>query len=205
MHASVALMDIGFGFDLEDPAPDGVRMWSGEEFDRLVEHGFFEDEHVELLHGWLVTMSPQGEPHSRITGWLQHVFARALDLTYDIRGHSTFAVARDSRPEPDLSVAMRDRALVGYPRRALLLIEVSESSLRKDREIKLPLYAKAGVPEYWIVDLKASAVEVHTEPTPKGYRRVTVCRAGDVLRPLQLPAVAIPVSEIPFEPRGPDR
>lgn len=83
----------------------------------------------------------------------------------------------------------------------MLLIEVSDSSIRKDRRVKTSIYAEAGVPEYWIVNISKEEllIEVHTDPTPDGYRRVEVLRDGDVLRPTRLPGVEIPVIEIPWK------
>ena len=88
-----------------DPAllsPERVRPLRRREYERLVEAGVFEDERVELLRGVLVEMSPQGEPHARITAWLAHRFARALAIDrFDVRSHSPFAATEDSMPEPD--------------------------------------------------------------------------------------------------------
>ena len=105
----------------------------------------------------------------------------------------------DSEPEPDISVSARSTGLE-HPSTSLLMIEVSDSSIRKDREVKSTIYAEAGVGEYWIVDISGSelAVEVQTGPTERGYRRVEILRDGDVLRPTQLPAVALPVGDIPW-------
>jgi Uma2 family endonuclease len=79
------------------------------------------------------------------------------------------------------------------------VIEVSASTLRKDRMIKAPLYAQAGVPEYWIVDLVDTSVQVLTQPIPFGYREDHIARRGDTLRPVELPGVEILVADIPFD------
>ena len=184
--------------DLPALAPERIRRLSRLEYDRMVDLGMFEDERVELLYGVLVAMSPQGAPHATITAWFQRELTLALGRSFEVRGHSPFAATEDSEPEPDISVSplASQRA---HPSTALLVIEVSESSIRKDREIKTRLYAEAGVPEYWIVDLTGNeiVVEVHTDPSPQGYRLIELMGPGRILRPTQLPGVAIAVADIP--------
>ena len=201
MHASVTTMDV----DLADLAPERLRRFTGREFDEMCKHGILSGpEHVELLDGVLVAMNGQEEPHARVSAWFAQVLIRALDFdAYDVRSHSTFAPSESSRPEPDIAVFRRNRSLVTLPSQALLLVEVAHSSLRKDRVIKVPLYAACGVPEYWIVDVHASAVEVYTGPTPTGYARAAIYRTPDALRPVALPGIAIAVADIPFRPAAP--
>lgn len=91
----------------------------------------------------------------------------------------------------------------GHPNAALLLVEVSETSLVKDRKIKTEIYAEAGVPEYWIVNTPARTVEVRTRPNPAGYGHVVTRSADDLLRPLKLRDLAPCVSEIPWTARKP--
>ena len=185
-------------FDVPALAPAGIRRLSRAEYDRMVALGMFEDERLELLYGVLCAMSPQGAPHATITAWFQQRLIRALDDSFDVRGHSPFAASEDSEPEPDVSVSRRVPGH-SHPSEPLLLIEVSESSLRRDREIKARLYAETGVPEYWIVDLSTDelTVEVHTEPSSRGYRHIETFGADRTLRPTRLPAVAIAIAEIP--------
>ncbi len=186
-------------FDLPALAPAGIRRLSRLEYDRMVGLGMFEDERLELLYGVLCAMSPQGAAHAGITAWLQQRLVRALDDSYDVRAHSPFASSEDSEPEPDISVAHARRSEHEHPSAALLLIEVSESSLRRDREIKARLYAETGVPEYWVVDLTTAelVVEVYTEPSARGYRRIETYGADRTLRPSRLPGVAIAIADIP--------
>jgi Uma2 family endonuclease len=175
-----------------------VRPLSRREYDKLVELGAFENEHVELLEGVLVVMSPQGGPHAGVTAWLARVLGRQLDWSYDVRSHSPFAATDHSEPEPDVSVSRKAASFVEHPSTALLLVEVSASSLDKDRGVKLPIYAASGVPEYWIVDLNTRTIEVYTEPGAGAYGRVERYGQRDVLRPTHLPAVAIAVDDVPW-------
>jgi len=188
-------------FDLSVLGPERVRPLRRLEYEALVERGLFGDERIELLRGVLVEMSPQGQPHSRITAWLAQWFSRAVEFSrYDVRSHSGFAASDDSMPEPDVSISLRT-ADGGHPTKALLLVEVAETSLAKDRSIKTEIYAQAGVPEYWIVNVRKHTVEVLTRPSRDGYGRVVTREAGDVLRPSRLRGIAIAVGDIPWTSR----
>jgi Uma2 family endonuclease len=181
-------------------APDKLvpraRRLSRRAYDKLVERGTFEDEHVELLRGRLVTMSPQGRPHSFVTGDLAEWLIRSLDRSYRVLTHSPYAATRDSEPEPDISVSLRTKRPGNHPSKSLLLVEVSESSLRKDRLLKAAIYAENRAPEYWIVALAARAVFVHTDPARGAYRSVVRLGRGDVLRPTLLPEIEIAVTDV---------
>jgi Uma2 family endonuclease len=193
-----AMLDIMF--DPQDLQPERVRGLSRGEYDQLVQLGLFENERVELLRGVLVTMSPQGKAHAGLTYWLAKRLTLALGERWEVRSHSPFAASDDSEPEPDISVsAARANPMSGHPSTAVLVIEVSDSSILKDRRVKAPIYAQAGVSEYWLVDISGGelCVEIHSEPSHEGFRRVEVLRAGDVLRPIALPEIEIAVSEIP--------
>lgn len=188
-------------FDTDSLGPERIRPLSRTEYERLVALGAFQDERVELLRGVLVTMSPQGVRHSTITQWLAEQLAFALGRSsWRVFSHSPYAASDESEPEPDISVVPRGNGpALSHPSMAALLIEVSDSSIAKDRRIKAPIYAAAGVPEYWIIDISSEvlAVEVHTQPTPDGYRNVDILRAGDVLRPVHLTGIEICVGDIP--------
>jgi Uma2 family endonuclease len=186
-------------FDPKLLEPETIRKLSRVEYDHLVAQGMFEDERVELLRGVLVTMSPQGGTHAAITAWFAQRLIRALDESYEVRSHSPLAASDDSEPEPDVSVSRHVR-LLDHPSSALLLIEVAESSLRKDRLVKAAIYAEAGIPEYWIVDVSGEEilVEVYRAPTASGYAQLERLRAGDVLRPVELPQVALAIADIPW-------
>jgi len=188
-------------FDPNLLTPEAIRKLSRREYDKLVELGVFEDERIELLRGMLVTMSSQGSAHATITSWLAQTLSELLDRTsFDVRGHCPFAATDDSEPEPDISVSRRRTAALDHPDNALLLIEVAESSIRKDRQLKAPIYGEARVPEYWIVDIsgKDLTVDVHTGPSNDGYRFVETFRDGDTLRPTKLPGLEIAVRDIPW-------
>ncbi len=190
-------------FDLALLGSEQVRPLHRREYEDLIKLGAFTDERVELLRGVLVEMSPQGHPHARITAWIAQSFSRALDIArYEVRSHSPYAASVDSMPEPDVAVSRRTQR-EGHPNAALLLVEVSETSLVKDRKIKTEIYAEAGVPEYWIVNTPDRTVEVRTLPGPAGYGHVVTRSAKDLLRPLKLRGLELCVSEIPWTARKP--
>jgi Uma2 family endonuclease len=181
--------------------PERPRPLRRAEYDRLVAAGVFEDERVELLHGVLVTMSPQGDYHATITAELARVLTLELVRLgildrFTIRSHSPYAASEYSEPEPDIAVVPRQRIGEPHPQRAHLLVEVAESSLRKDRGIKTGIYADAGVPEYWIVDVEGGVVEVYTDPADGAYRAQTRHARGAIHRPIEVPGVEIAAATI---------
>jgi Uma2 family endonuclease len=185
--------------DVEDLSPDRVRGLTRVEYNALGELGLLQDERVELLRGQIVVMSPIGRPHIRLTIWLNRYLIEHLDRAFEVHPSLPFAASDDSEPEPDMMIVRADPSAEDHPHEALLIMEFSDSSLRKDRKIKLPIYAEAGVPEYWIFDLSRHGqltVEVYRDPTPTGYTTMTVHRDGDILRPLHVP-IEIAVAEIP--------
>jgi Uma2 family endonuclease len=177
--------------------PEHVRPLLAREYMRLVEAGVFADEHVELLGGVLVAMSPQGEWHADIVRFLAERLTLALHGRYWVRSHSGLRIADDSVPEPDIAVVPVGKR--GQPIKwARLVIEVADSSLQKDRLVKTGYYAACGIPEYWIVDLQNGLVEVFTGPEARRrrYRRHRVLTRGEILRPIRLPRVAISVKDV---------
>lgn len=166
------------------------------EYDRLVELGLFADERVELLDGRLYAMMPQGPAHSTTTARLAARLIRALGDRAVVFTHSPLAMGDASEPEPDIAVVPPGDYLDELPRRAWLVIEISDSSIHKDRQLKAPIYAAAGVPDYWIVDLPGEAVEVRRRPVGGRYTRVSRHGRGEVLAPLRLGGLRIAVDDI---------
>src|SRR5262249_53858607 len=149
---------------------EGIRPIRRVEYDRMVELGMFEDERIELLRGVLVQMSPIGSRHSATVDRLTRVLVLALSDRAVVRVQNPFAATDDSEPEPDFAVVPLRDYDDAHPECAHLLVEVSESSLRIDRGVKLGIYAENGVPEYWVVNIAKRCVEVYTEPDGTAYR-----------------------------------
>lgn len=146
------------------------------------------DEHVELLDGLIVSEFPPRPAQASCAQWLSRRLCGSLDGSYAVRPRIPLVFGEWNQPEPDLAVVRapaEDRRLEA----ALLVVEVAGDSLRKDRKVKAAVYARAGVPEYWIVNVEGKAVEVFTDPAAGGYRR-----AREIARPAVLAAESLPVS-----------
>ena len=191
-----------YGATLEDmDAGDKLplRRFTRREYDDLIDRGFFEpDEKVELLRGLLVTMSPQGDEHYSITRKVGNVLTRALPERFGVAMHSPFCATDDSEPEPDICVFDCERFPRTKPTEALLLVEVSGDSLRRDRGVKLGIYAENGVPEYWIVIVGRCEVEIYTEPCDVGYAKMERIAIDGLLRPWFDPTIVIPLRTLPW-------
>lgn len=180
--------------------PVELRRFTRREYDELVDQGWFEDEPIELLRGMLVKMSPQGEDHNDIVDLIMQSISRALPIErFGVRAHSGFAATDDSEPEPDVYVYSKPKQRGSHPTSALLLVEVSRSSLRRDRTVKLSIYAENGVPEYWIVDLAACEVEVYTRPEGGAYLHLERIHIDGELRPQFAPSIVIAMSSLPWK------
>ena len=146
----------------------------------MIEAGILvEDERVQLVDGVLVAMTPQGAPHALVIQRLTNLLARALGEEFAVRPQLPLTLGDESEPEPDLAVvrAAEARSRTRHPGTALLVIEVAGESLRLDRQSKAALYARSGIPEYWIVNLADARVEVHRDPDPVlGSYRMTFSR-----------------------------
>jgi Uma2 family endonuclease len=172
-----------------------------DEYHRMVEAGILgEDEHVELVDGMLVAMTPQGRAHARVIQRLTRLLLRTLGDDLEVLPQLPLTLPDDSEPEPDLAVVRAEDAQSGehHPRTALLVIEVAGDSLRFDRGSKAALYARSGIPEYWIVNLAESTVEVHREADPQAgaYRSKTVVPAGRDLAAASVPGLSIEVATL---------
>ncbi|MDM7323429.1 MAG: Uma2 family endonuclease [Thermus sp.] len=156
-----------------------------EEFHRMVEAGVFpEDLRLELVEGELLEMSPIGKRHAAKVAKLTALFSRLLPHEAVLFVQNPLVVGQ-SELYPDLAL-LRPRSDF-YEERlpegqdALLLVEVAETSLPYDLGVKVPLYAQAGVPEVWVVDLGGGRVLVHKGPEGEGYREVRALGPGEVL------------------------
>ena len=176
--------------------PERTRPLKRAEYDRLVELGVFEDERIELLHGTLVTMSPNYPEHAGPIGTLTTLLVPRLLGRALVRVQLPVWAADESEPEPDIAVVPPGNYYDRHPDSVFLIIEVASSSLRKDRNVKAPLYAASGFPEYWLVDVIGRRVHVYREPIDGKYRSVTELSASETLRSLAFPDVEVPVAEI---------
>jgi Uma2 family endonuclease len=156
-----------------------------------------EGERITSPHGERIAMSPRRWPHAAAVEFFTEQLIRQLAGRYAVRTCLPFSAEDGSELAPDLAVTRKAPERRTLPAELLLLIEVAGASRRTDRVLTRAIYAAAGVPEYWIVDLTAPTVGVHTQPLHGGYAILRVLQVGDVLRPTLLPEVSIPVADIP--------
>ncbi len=165
------------------------------EYERLVDAGSFEGERVELLYGEILEMAPTGPDHDATVDRLNELLVLRLAGRARVRTQGSFAVGNHSEPVPDLVVLERRDYDDAHPTSAHLVIEVARTSLRRDRGPKSALYAEAGIPEYWVVNLVDGIVEVHTEIVSGAYARVTPYRRGESIRLVAFEGVAVAVED----------
>jgi Uma2 family endonuclease len=156
------------------------------------------DDRVELIDGEILTMAPQKSPHATAVQLAQEALRAAFGDGFNVRPQLPLALAEMSEPEPDLAVvpgAPRDYR-DSHPTTALLVVEVAETSLAFDRGVKKALYARAGIPEYWVVDLAAGAVEVYRSPRGVDYRDHRTLSERDSIAPLASAGAGVAVADL---------
>lgn len=187
-----------------DPAlqdPVAPARWTAEQYLRLVDEGVLgPDDRVELLEGVIVSMAPQNVPHAAGVTRATRVLTLAFAERAVVRPQLSFIAGKFSVPEPDIALVAGglDACDKAHPRDALLVVEVSDSSLKQDRLTKAPMYAAASLPEYWIVNLRDGCVEVRRDPDPRNrrYRSVAIRRRGQHIEPIALAGVRIAVDDL---------
>lgn len=188
---------------LEMPQP---RLWTRQEYHRAGELGLFSaDERLELIEGVIVRKEMQNTPHATGICLTENALRAVFFDGYVIRGQLPLAVSDLSEPEPDLAVvrgAPRDYAKA-HPTTAVLVVEVADTSLSVDRSTKAGLYARAGIAEYWILNLQDGLLEVHREPAlmpeqPLGhqYRIVLRLSADQTVSPIAAPDAVVRVADL---------
>lgn len=165
------------------------RRFTSDEVQAMLHAGILhEDDPLELIDGQLVVMAPIKDPHIVCVNRLTRLFVERTDAEVAVSVQNPVRIDEHNEPEPDvvLSTAL-DRA--PRPNDVLLLVEVSGSTLEYDRDVKCPLYARAGIPEVWIVNLKAQQIEVHRDPDGNVYRTRHLVGLDDTVTPNQPDAI----------------
>ena len=183
-----------------------TRRWTRSEYDRMIDAGILTSEdHVELIDGEVFAVTPQGSAHATSVSLAHDALRATLRQGAYIRTQLPLGLDVASEPEPDLAIvagSARDHR-DAHPQSALLVIEISDTTLLYDRAVKGSLYARAGVPEYWIINLAETAVEVYRDPVAGseanfGWRYQSVERRGpgDFIAPLRSPEARISVDDL---------
>ena len=161
---------------------------------------FHEDEHLELLSGLIVKMTPQGVPHALIIERLTEFLFRSRGEGDRVRVQLPLTLGDDSEPEPDLAVVTGATSISdeGHPTSAVLVLEAGSESLAYDRTVKGALYARAGIPEYWVVNVAEECVEVYRGPDAEAgrYRSTATFGRGERVTSTVLPRFSVPVDEL---------
>ena len=173
-----------------------------DEYDRMIARGAFDglDKRIELIYGELREMNPAGPVHEDIISYLTRWSVESTsDRQVSVRVQCGLGIPElESVPEPDIAWIRHGRYRQRRPEPAdvLLLIEVADSSLTYDLHEKLQMYSIAGVKEYWVVNVPAECVEVHRNPTKKGYRKKEIFHAGASISPAEAPHASLDLAKL---------
>ena len=174
--------------------------WTLEDYHQMVDAGLLEGRAVEFLHGEIVEMSPEGAPHAAASSDAGDYLAGLLGARAQVRqGKPITIAALVSEPEPDLAIVRRlgrgYRQQHPTPENVFWVVEYAQTSLSKDLDDKKRLYAEAGIPEYWVVNLRDRTLLVFRQPADGAYRFDQKLNRGE-LAPLAFPDLAISVDRL---------
>ena len=181
--------------------PIQYHLLTADDYHKMGEAGIFhEDDRVELIEGMLIDMAPIGSDHAgkviRLTTLLSSTFAgRGLIST-----QNPIRLDQHAEPQPDFAI-LRHRSDFyetshPEPEDVLLLIEVSDTTVRYDREIKVPLYARHGIPEVWLIDLQNKQLEIYRQPSEDGYRQILRPAKDERIAPALLSDASLDLSDL---------
>ena len=175
--------------------------FSVEEYQRMGQAGIFsEDDRVELIEGEIVEMTPIGSRHAACVARLTQLFFEKLQGKALLWVQNPLHLSQRSEPQPDLALLKLRQDFYAHshpePKDVLLIVEVADTSLEYDCKVKIPLYARALIPEVWLVDLNASTVDAHRDPSPQGYKQIRSVRQGESLAPQAFSGFALAVVDI---------
>ena len=184
----------------------GLHRWSRHEYGRLIDQGFFdEDDPIELLDGLLLVKEPQHSPHRTAVLLVSKALERAFGEGWFVQTQSPIILDDRSEPEPDVCVVRgspRDYA-AAHPTRPALIVEVAQSGLSLARGRKAAAYARAGITDYWILNLGDRVLEIYREATRPGparrnwgYLMIETLSADTTVTPLAAPGATIRVTDL---------
>jgi len=182
-----------------------MRRWTREEYYQMAELGWFVNQRVMLLDGEIVEMPVQKSGHYVSIDKAAKILERIFSVGFWVRTQAPLDLGVNSDPEPDVAVVSgsREDYLASHPTTALLIIEVSDTTLRFDRNRKCSLYACGGITDYWIVNLVDRQLEIRRNPVPDssqeygyGYADLTILSLADFATPLAAPQVQIAVADL---------
>jgi Uma2 family endonuclease len=181
--------------------PTTVKCWTVSDYHRMSEMGILgPDERTELINGQIVLMVAKGSPHVTSLHLLANVLRDRLGNAALVRTQDPIQLDDWSEPEPDLIIARG--TVLDYadhhprPEEIELVVEVADSTLKQDCEIKDKLYAQAGIADYWVLDLKNRQLHVFRNPTPMGYTSHLILAEPNEIAPLSFPSLTLSLTVI---------
>lgn len=177
------------------------RKFTVKQYQKMAESGILtEDDRVELLRGEIIEMSPIGRRHAACVNQLVRLFTQLLGTRVIVSPQNPVELDDTSQPQPDIALLQTraDFYESGHPQSSdiFLLVEVADTTVEIDREIKIPLYAEDNIAEVWLIDLNAQCIEVYQQPTPTGYQSIQKFQRGQTLSIQAFPDLEIMVDEV---------
>jgi Uma2 family endonuclease len=182
-----------------------VHLWTRDEYYQMAHMGLFRGKRVELIEGQVIVMSPMGSLHATAVTLAARAVEKSFGAGHFVRWQMPLTLGERSEPEPDGAVIAGDVRdyMHDHPTTAALIIEVADTSLAYDRTTKGSLYARAGISEYWIVNLVDRQVEVYRDPRPDlaaeygvAYAWQTVVHGKETITPLSQPSGALRAADL---------
>lgn len=175
------------------------RLITAEEYHKMAEVGILQERGLELINGEIIKMTPIGSRHLSCVNLLNEILVEKLGRKVIVSVQNPVRLNEYNEPEPDISILERteDRYASQLPTAedVMLVIEVADSSIDYDRDVKLPIYAENGIPEYWLINLNQKEIEAYREPAGNAYRFRELLRPGDLIK-AQSVDLEIPVKNI---------
>jgi Uma2 family endonuclease len=191
--------------ELTDAEEPKLHLWTREEYYKMGEMGLFDGKHVELVGGRIFEMSPKKRPHVYSTTETAEILKAAFGQGWFVQKQDPINLGEGGEPEPDVAVIAGedDDYKLNHPTTADLIVEVADATLHYDRKHKWSLYSRAGIKEYWILNLKSRRLEVYRRPIPMekaifgyGYADKVIYQEDDSVSPLAKPDVKIAVVDL---------
>lgn len=168
------------------PVQLNKRLLTVEEYHKMGEVGILQEKNIELINGEIIAMSPVGSKHLACVNKLNALLNTLLGTKAIVSVQNPIVASNLSEPEPDISLLTYRPDFyvneVPHAKDVLLVIEVADTSVMYDREVKLPLYAESSIPEFWLINLEVNEIEVYWLPSGDAYKFRELLRPGDVLK-----------------------
>jgi Uma2 family endonuclease len=174
-------------------------VWTVESYHQMAESGLLnENDRIELIEGELLDMPPIGSKHANWVNRLIQRFFKMGQDHYEISVQNPVILGARSEPQPDVMLLKKGNYMNALPTAAdvLLIVEVSDSTLEYDRDVKLGIYARHSIPEVWLLDVNRLELLVYREPTDGQYRLMRICSANDVATSLKAPEISVRLNDL---------